>query len=52
MEAREEARAWRTPMTRSAAAARHAATFNTQPYMAGFILGNIARMEERAAEAG
>ena len=45
-------RAWPRPEDFAAAAARRAATFNTQPYMAGFILGNIARMEERAAEAG
>lgn len=45
-------RAWPDPAKFAAAAARHSATFNTQPYMAGFILGNIARMEERAAEAG
>lgn len=45
-------RAWPDPDKFSAAAARHAATFNTQPYMAGFILGNIARMEERAAAEG
>ncbi len=45
-------RAWPDPEKFAAAAARHAATFNTQPYMAGFILGNIARMEERAAAGG
>lgn len=45
-------RAWPEPEKLAAAAARHAATFNTQPYMAGFILGNIARMEERAAAEG
>lgn len=45
-------RAWPDPDRFAAAAARHAATFNTQPYMAGFILGNIARMEERAAAEG
>ncbi|MEW5907092.1 MAG: PTS system mannose/fructose/sorbose family transporter subunit IID [Elusimicrobiota bacterium] len=45
-------RAWPDPEKFAAAAARHAATFNTQPYMAGFILGNIARMEERAAAEG
>jgi mannose/fructose/N-acetylgalactosamine-specific phosphotransferase system component IID len=28
---------------------RHLQIFNTQPYMASFVLGNIARMEERAA---
>ncbi len=34
-----------------AAMLRHLHIFNTQPYMAGFVLGNIARMEERAAAA-
>jgi PTS system mannose-specific IID component len=32
-----------------AALLRHLEIFNTQPYMASFVLGNIARMEERAA---
>jgi mannose/fructose/N-acetylgalactosamine-specific phosphotransferase system component IID len=32
-----------------AAMLRHLQIFNTQPYMASFVLGNIARMEERAA---
>jgi mannose/fructose/N-acetylgalactosamine-specific phosphotransferase system component IID len=32
-----------------AAMLRHLEIFNTQPYMASFVLGNIARMEERAA---
>lgn len=45
-------RAWTAPGKSAAAAARHAATFNTQPYMAGFILGNVARMEEAAAASG
>lgn len=35
-----------------AALLRHLQIFNTQPYMASFVLGNIARMEERAAAAG
>lgn len=32
-----------------AALLRHLQIFNTQPYMGSFVLGNIARMEERAA---
>ena len=32
-----------------AALLRHLAIFNTQPYMASFVLGNIARIEEKAA---
>jgi PTS system mannose-specific IID component len=32
-----------------AALLRHLQIFNTQPYMASFVLGNIIRMEERAA---
>ncbi|MCM2266645.1 MAG: PTS system mannose/fructose/sorbose family transporter subunit IID [Elusimicrobiales bacterium] len=32
-----------------AALLRHLEIFNTQPYMASFVLGNVARMEERAA---
>lgn len=32
-----------------AAMLRHMQIFNTQPYMASFVLGNVARMEERAA---
>ncbi|HAT72578.1 MAG TPA: hypothetical protein DCS63_07165 [Elusimicrobia bacterium] len=31
---------------------RHLQIFNTQPYMASFVLGNIIRMEERAAVDG
>jgi PTS system mannose-specific IID component len=31
---------------------RHLQIFNTQPYMATFVLGNIIRMEERAAAGG
>lgn len=31
---------------------RHLGIFNTQPYMAPFVMGNVVRMEERAAEAG
>lgn len=34
-----------------AALLRHMGIFNTQPYMASFVLGNVARMEERAAAA-
>jgi len=34
-----------------AAMLRHLQIFNTQPYMASFVLGNIARMEERASAA-
>jgi len=45
-------RAWPEPEKFAAAAVRHSATFNTQPYMAGFILGNVARMEEAAAASG
>ena len=30
----------------------HLQIFNTQPYMAAFVLGNIIRMEERAAAGG
>lgn len=33
----------------NAAVRRHLAQFNTQPYMAGFVLGNIIRMEEELA---
>jgi len=32
-----------------AALLRHLQLFNTQPYMASFVLGNIARIEEKAA---
>ena len=32
-----------------AAMLRHMQIFNTQPYMASFVLGNVARIEERAA---
>lgn len=32
-----------------AAMLRHLQIFNTQPYMASFVLGNVVRMEERAA---
>jgi hypothetical protein len=35
----------------NAAVLRHLAQFNTQPYMAGFILGNIIRMEEALARS-
>lgn len=35
-----------------AALLRHLQIFNTQPYMASFVLGNVARMEERAAAEG
>ncbi len=35
-----------------AALLRHLQIFNTQPYMASFVLGNIARMEEKAAAEG
>jgi len=34
-----------------AALLRHLELFNTQPYMAGFILGNVAKMEEKLAGA-
>ncbi|HBA60964.1 MAG TPA: hypothetical protein DCZ92_09125 [Elusimicrobia bacterium] len=37
------------PERLKAAVLRHLDIFNTQPYMASFILGNIARMEERAS---
>jgi len=37
------------PVKLKAAVLRHLDIFNTQPYMASFVLGNIARMEERAA---
>lgn len=36
----------------SAALLRHLAAFNTQPYMAGFVLGNVVRMEENLAGGG
>jgi len=32
-----------------AAVLRHLGLFNTQPYMAGFVIGNIVRMEEELA---
>jgi len=35
-----------------AALLRHLQIFNTQPFMAAFVLGNIIRMEERAAAGG
>ena len=35
-----------------AAMLRHLQIFNTQPYMASFVLGNVAGMEERAAASG
>lgn len=35
-----------------AALLRHLQLFNTQPYMASFVLGNMAGLEERAAAAG
>lgn len=34
-----------------AALLRHLQLFNTQPYMASFVLGNMASLEERAASA-
>jgi mannose/fructose/N-acetylgalactosamine-specific phosphotransferase system component IID len=33
----------------NAAILRHLSLFNTQPYMAGFVLGNVIRMEEEIA---
>jgi PTS system mannose-specific IID component len=35
-----------------AALLRHLQIFNTQPYMASFVLGNVAGIEERAAASG
>ncbi|MEK7720752.1 MAG: PTS system mannose/fructose/sorbose family transporter subunit IID [Elusimicrobiota bacterium] len=35
-----------------AAVLRHLQIFNTQPYMASFVLGNMASLEERVAAAG
>ena len=35
-----------------AALLRHLEIFNTQPHMAGFILGNVAKMEEGLAAGG
>lgn len=43
------ARIYPDPEKFKAALARHLQIFNTQPYMASFILGNIASMEEKAA---
>ena len=37
------------PARFKAALLRHLAIFNTQPYMASFVLGNIARMEQEAS---
>lgn len=37
------------PEKLKAAMLRHMQIFNTQPYMASFVLGNVVRMEERAA---
>jgi mannose/fructose/N-acetylgalactosamine-specific phosphotransferase system component IID len=37
---------------RKAALLRHLGIFNTQPYMASFVLGNVASMEEKAAAEG
>ena len=37
------------PEQLKAAVLRHLEIFNTQPYMAAFVLGNVVRMEERAA---
>jgi mannose/fructose/N-acetylgalactosamine-specific phosphotransferase system component IID len=45
-------KAWPDREKLKAALLRHLQIFNTQPYMASFVIGNIARMEERAAEAG
>jgi len=39
------------PARLKAAVQRHMGIFNTQPYMASFVLGNVARMEERVAAA-
>lgn len=39
------------PERLKAAVLRHLPIFNTQPYMASFVLGNLVRMEERAAAA-
>ncbi len=39
------------PEKRKAALLRHLQLINTQPYMASFVLGNVARMEEEAAAA-
>lgn len=37
------------PEKRKAALIRHLQIVNTQPYMASFVLGNLAKMEEKAA---
>lgn len=40
---------WTTPQTLKQALKRHMASFNTQPYMASFMLGLVWRLEERMA---
>jgi PTS system mannose-specific IID component len=42
-------RIWKDPEERSRAALRHLEYFNTQPYMSGFCLGSVARLEEGLA---
>ncbi|MFA6092378.1 MAG: PTS system mannose/fructose/sorbose family transporter subunit IID [Elusimicrobiota bacterium] len=44
-------RAYKDPAARHAAALRHMDYFNTQPYMAGFILGVVAGEEEIIARS-
>lgn len=40
---------WKTPSELKQAFLRHISIFNTQPYMSGFVLGNIWKMEEKMA---
>lgn len=44
-------RVYPDPEKLKAALLRHLHIFNTQPYMASFVLGNIASMEEKAASS-
>lgn len=45
-------RLYPAPEAFRAAVLRHLESFNTQPYMAGFVIGNMARMEETLAGPG
>ncbi|MEW6042273.1 MAG: PTS system mannose/fructose/sorbose family transporter subunit IID [Elusimicrobiota bacterium] len=44
-------RIWKTPSELKQAFLRHISIFNTQPYMSGFVLGNVWKMEEKMSDA-
>ncbi len=43
---------WKAPQALKRAITRHVAAFNTQPYMASFVLGLVWRLEEQMAAKG